>query len=69
MLLAGAVRMVGGRNAVEEGTGIFEMVEVSQQRDSLRVDDSISSSGGGCELVIYVRVFKISNLVHMAEQI
>jgi len=61
--------MPGGRNAVEEGTGILERVEVSQQRDSMRADGSISSSRGGCELVIYVRVFKISNLVHMAEQI
>lgn len=66
---AGAVRMPGGRNAIEEGTGIFERVEVSRQRDSKGVHDSISSSRGGCELVIYVRVFKISNLVHMAEQI
>jgi len=63
------VRRPGGRIAVEEGTGILERVEVSQQRDSMRADGSISSSGGGCELVIYVRVFKISNLVHMAEQI
>jgi len=47
----------------------LERVEVSQQRDSMRADGSISSSRGGCELVIYVRVFKISNLVHMAEQI
>jgi hypothetical protein len=61
--------MPGGRNAVEEGTGTFERVEVSQQRDSMGADGSISSSGGECQLVIYVRVFKISNLVHMAEQI